>query len=174
VRGARLITAHTGRRLAAALGAGLVLLATTATPAFAHSTALPGQLTVDCVVAGEQGTYRAVFGYDNSSQYEVTVPVGTYNSLSPSYLNLNGIQTTTFQPGAHRATFTTPALSRSESVRWTVGPLSVTASWNSRSCGPQVSLPADGNGTGPVFVIGASVALALIVLRSRRRKEQVA
>jgi hypothetical protein len=42
--------------------AGLGVLALAAAPAAASSTGGP---TVDCIVPGDGGTYRAVFGYDN-------------------------------------------------------------------------------------------------------------
>ncbi|SDY68666.1 hypothetical protein SAMN05444365_103122 [Micromonospora pattaloongensis] len=154
------------RAAAAMLGAITAVLVLGATPAAATWDNLPGRITMDCVVAGEKNTYRAVFGYDNNTRYSGTIPVGRYNFITPK--QFDGIQTTNFAPGAHRASFATPPIARGQRVTWTVGWLSVTADANSRKCGPEVQLPAEGNGLAPVLVLAGSVIAALIGIRARR------
>jgi len=165
---------------AVALATGLSVAPASATVSLAapavRSSAAPSldarhfnaQLTVECVIPAADGTYRAVFGYDNFSGYDVTVPVGQSNKLIPA--NLNGSQTTVFAVGAHRASFSTPPMPTGVDITWTVGLYTAKASSASNACGPSVNLPAEGNGTAPIFVLVASViALGVIALRLRRR-----
>ncbi|GGK24651.1 hypothetical protein GCM10010124_16480 [Pilimelia terevasa] len=154
---------------AAAALAVLAALVLPATPASAHF----GQVVpaVDCVTVPVNGTYRAVFNYTSYSSSAVTVAVGTNNIVSPG--GLNGSQPTRFSPGPRRAAFTTAAVPVNTVVVWKVHGNTATARSSSRSCGPQVSLPADGNGTGPVLALGASAVIAgaaLLVRALRRRR----
>jgi len=163
------------RATVAILGAVALTAVTAAAPAAASpSTVVPAamtfnaSLTVDCVVLEDDHTYRAVFGYDNYTGYDVTIPVGKDNNLNPA--NLNGAQTVHFGVGPHRAAFSTPAMPVGVDITWTVGWFSAKASSDSPACGQSVSLPAEGNGTAPIFVLAASViALGVIALRLRRR-----
>jgi hypothetical protein len=114
---------------------------------------------MDCIVSGGNGTYRAVFGYDNYTEYTAIVAIGPYNTMNPA--SLNGIQPTRFTPGEHRAAFATPSVPDAQPVSWSILGLTVTATSKSATCGPTVSLPADGNGVGPVLVLVASVGLSM-------------
>ncbi|MEV1286907.1 hypothetical protein [Micromonospora sp. NPDC049679] len=154
------------RAAAAILGATVAAVVLAAPPAAATWDSLPGKLTMDCVVLGADNTYRAVFGYDNNTRYSGDIPVGRYNKMTPS--QFNGVQTTRFSPGAHRASFATPPIARSQPVTWQVGWFAVTATAKSPVCGPNVQLPAEGNGLAPVIVLAASVIAALVGMRVRR------
>jgi hypothetical protein len=166
------------RAAAAVVGAVLCLLGTAGLSG-AAAAAVPQQpvtVTVVCIVPGSNGTYRAVFGYDSPTT-KYNIPVGQSNKLIPS--SLNGSQPTKFEIGAHRAAFTTPAISNSQTVTWSVytsyefPTSSATASSASRTCGPEVSLPAEGNGTGPVVIVAVSLVVAFLVLALRRRTATV-
>lgn len=157
------------RATAALLAVGTTAVVVAAPPAAAHY-GLSGKITADCIVRGSGNTYKALFGYDNTGPRSVTIPVGPANAMQPS--SLNGVQTTTFAPGAHRGAFATGWRPTAEKVTWTVGSMTATASTATRTCGPSVSLPADGNGTGPVFALGGSVLIAFGVLAVRRRRQR--
>jgi hypothetical protein len=111
--------------------------------------------------------WTALLGYSNSSNAPVTWAVGPNNVLRPSARN--GEQPTVFQPGTHRGEFTV-AFKTGNSVSWTVGGLSVSATMNSKRCPAPTELPAEGNGTGPAIVlVGAGVVGAIALHRARRR-----
>jgi hypothetical protein len=154
----------------AAIAAGTVMAGGIALPA-APAAAAPSGPTLDCIVRSG-GTYRAVFGYDNDTPDTLTVETGPDNTMSPD--SLDGIQTTTFAPGHHRAAFATPPIKVNTDVSWTVLGTTVTATFKSAHCGPEVTLPAEGNGIGPVVVLGGSVLLSLgsLYLRQRRQIRQ--
>jgi hypothetical protein len=160
------------RATAAVLGVVVLSMAAPATAAPSTvaraDVTFDGQLSVDCVLAAENNTYRAVFGYNNYAGHDVTIPVGKDNKLIPA--NLNGAQTIQFAVGPHRASFSTAPMPVGVDITWTVGGLSVKATADSPACGPEVSLPAEGNGTAPIFVLAASlIALGVIAIRLRGR-----
>lgn len=165
-------TARLARAAAGIAGALLCVLATTASPAQAHNNTKPVTVTLDCVIAGTDGTYRAVFGYDSPTT-KYTIPAGTSNFLYPKALN--GIQPTKFEIGAHRGAFTTSAIPNDQQVYWIVYTSSAhptsyaIASATSKACAPPVSLPADGNGAGPAIVVAVSVVVVFLMLALRRR-----
>ncbi|GGK03163.1 hypothetical protein GCM10010123_36370 [Pilimelia anulata] len=152
--------------VAAAAAAGAVALP--AAPASAHY----GQVVpaVECVTTPVDGRYRAIFSYTNYAASTTTVALGSGNAVTPS--TLNGTQPTRFSPGQRRAAFTTTAVPVGTEIRWTVNGNAATARASSRSCGPQVSLPADGNGTGPLIALGISglVTIAVLVVHKLRRR----
>jgi len=150
-----------------AAAAALVSLAAPAAPAAAT---YPVTLGVDCVTTASNGTYRAVFSYNSYATTTVHYAVGASNNVSPA--SLNGSQPTNFSHGLHRAAFTTAPVPVNTPVRWTVALYTATASVHSPTCGGTVSLPADGNGTGPVIALGLSLLIAgaaFTVHKLRRR-----
>ena len=126
-------------------------------------------MTVDCVVKGDGGAYRAVFGYDNNMSKAVTVPVGVSNYVTPD--SLNGDQPTKFEPGAHRGAFTTQE-TKLPAITWRVGLYTVIATPYSTACTGPVDLPAEGNGAGPAIVILLSLGVVAVAagLLYRRHK----
>jgi LPXTG-motif cell wall-anchored protein len=162
-----------GVALLAAAIAGVVLF--NSGPATATWQTIAGQTTCDCVVKNtETNQYRAVFGYHSTSKSAGKISVGTNNKLEVSGgpSKLDGVQTTTFEPGSHKAAFATGWLSKDAEVTWSVGGQKASANWNKPTCGRDVSLPATGNGSGPLLALAASLLIAggAIVLRKRRFK----
>jgi hypothetical protein len=119
------------------------------------------------VVSRPDGSFRAIFGYSNAGP-ATTVPVGRYNWLFPD--ELNGLQPTAFATGSRTTAFATPFLPKDSIVAWTVQDRVTFAYWRIAECGPGVTLPAEGNGIGPVVVIVLSVMATFAVgwLRSWR------
>jgi LPXTG-motif cell wall-anchored protein len=158
-----------GAALVAVAITGAILL--TSGPATAHWQTLSGKATCDCVVKNAKtNEYRAVFGYDSDNKSAGKIALGDNNAVYPA--KLDGAQTTTFQPGSHRAAFATGWVSKDTQVSWNVGGQKVSADWNKPTCGRDVSLPATGNGSGPLIALAVSLLIAggAIVLRKRRFK----
>ena len=58
---------------------------------------------LNCVEDNGDGTYKAVFGYNNRNSYSVTINIGSNNAVLP--LPADRGQPTTFSPGRHRTVF---------------------------------------------------------------------
>ena len=117
-----------------------------------------------CVTQAENGTYTAVFGYHNRTSRVISVPRGDNNNVDPS-----GPVPEVFQPGLHHGAFSvTTTVDRR--VEWELYDYDLRAYSSSQpSCGPEVQMPADGNGSGAVIaLVGAGVIGAAMVHRSRR------
>ncbi len=142
-----------------ALGPAVVLL--DAAPAEAATQVRP---YLSCVRVGST-SYQAVFGYSTNSKSTLSIPIGANNYMTPS--SLNGVQVTQFNPGGNGAAFATPGIAIGQSVSWTVNGSRATATAQSGACGPSVSLPAGGNGTGAVLavVVGLAVVVAMLAVR---------
>ncbi|WP_436530932.1 hypothetical protein [Actinoplanes sp. HUAS TT8] len=134
---------------------------------------LAGTPTCDCVLQNSKsGTYRAVFGYTSTAGSAGTIAAGDNNQvlLSGSTRSTVADVTTRFEPGTHKATFATGWLSKDTSATWTVGGKTVTANWSKPTCGSDVSLPAGGNGTGPLIALIMAGVIAAFVFWRKRRK----
>jgi len=167
---------HQVRTAVAVSVTATVTVAAGATVGGVPAAAAPGPTvypTLTCVQPSTNGTYRAVFGYHGKAG-DTTIAVGPDNTMSPA--TLNGLQPTHFRPGNNKAVFATPAVPNSQTVSWTILGQTVTARSSNTACGPNVSLPAEGNGIGPVLVIVASVLLSLasLVYRQWRQRRRVA
>ena len=134
------------------------------TPATATWTDFEATATCDCVLKqGER--YKAVFGYANSTTKIGEFEAGQYNAVSGS----TGTEVVTrFEPGTHKAAFASGWVGRNEVVTWTIGSQRVVATWDKPTCGPSVSLPAGGNGSGPVIALAASLLIAAGVVLTRK------
>lgn len=175
----RLVPLLRRRRAAFAAGAvALVAAVTTALfmntgPAAATWQTLSGSPTCDCVVKDSgTGKYRAVFGYVNDSSATGKIAAGANNKieLTGGSTSIEGAVTTKFEPGTHKASFATGWVSKNTQVTWKVGGKSVAAHWNRPTCGNDVSLPAGGNGFGPIIALLAAglVFVLAAVVRKRR------
>jgi hypothetical protein len=168
-----------GVAVVAAIVAGVVL---NTGPAAATWQTVNGTTSCDCVVKNDKGQYKAVFGYDSTSTSAGKIAKGANNKLeltgvnAPSSSKIDGVQTTTFEPGSHRASFATGWVSKDHEVTWAVGGQRVSANWNKPTCGRDVSLPAGGNGSGPIIALALSglIAAGAVVLRRRRLKMRAA
>ncbi|WP_369131745.1 hypothetical protein [Modestobacter sp. I12A-02662] len=118
-----------------------------------------------CVTHAEDGRYTAVFGYNNRTSRVVTVSRGDDNNVDPS-----GPVPEVFQPGVHHGVFSV-STTVDRRVEWELYDSEVRAYGSSQpSCGPEVQMPADGNGTGAVVALAAAgVVGAIAVQRARRR-----
>jgi hypothetical protein len=160
-----------GRSRAAVVVAGAVV-ALGAAPGTASAA---GEITptFSCVIKHENTWgWTAVLGYDNSSRYTVVYPVGPGNVLTP--VERNGEQPTRFEAGSHPGVLTVE-FQTGNSVTWTVGGRSVTATMNDKTCPSATELPEEGNGTGPaIALVAAGVVGAVAVQRVRRRAQAAA
>lgn len=134
-----------------------ILAVTTAapgTPAPANepsgSLLTPIELTFLCNVRFQNGTCRAVFGYDNPSDALVTIPVGANNFIEPGPPNRG--QRETFKDGFHfgGATFLWNCNVHVQ-ARWTLrsgvqGDASVAIAPNASVECPPVPIPSGGSG----------------------------
>ncbi|GLW35647.1 hypothetical protein [Actinoplanes regularis] len=144
----------------------------TASPAAAAWQTLPGTPAANCVLKNSKNnTYRAVYGY--TATKAATIPAGDNNRL---YLiggrtqNTTATVTTDFEPGIHPATFATDWITSDTTVLWWVGGQVATATWNTSSCGNNITLPAAGNGAGPLVALLLAGVVAMFVLWRNRRK----
>ncbi|GAA1637493.1 hypothetical protein [Actinoplanes couchii] len=175
----RLVSMLRRRRIAFAAGAvALVAAVTTALfvntgPAAATWQTLSGSPTCDCVVKNSKtGEYRAVFGYVSNSTATGKIAAGANNrlELTGGSGSLDTAVTTRFEPGTHKASFATGWVSKNAQVTWSVGGKTVAAHWNRPTCGNDVSLPAGGNGLGPIIaLLAAGVVFVLAAVIRRRR-----
>jgi len=165
-----------GRRwVAARLAAVAALVAVTllAAPgtASAYGTVTP---LLDCVVQNNNGTYTAVLGYSNSTGRTQSIPVGSYNMLTPSWVDQ--VQPTTFTPGTHHGVFTVTLTWIDLLFRpsWRLGGDAVDYSdVTSAACPSSTQMPSEGNGAGPAIgLVAAGVAGAFLVRRHVRRARQ--
>jgi len=149
----------------------LALVATGVVPAHAAVAPVPVPI-VDCVIVGEDGSFRGVFGYSYEGSTSTTVGRGAMNYLIPS--SIDGSQPTKFQPGTHDGAFVTPSLSKTQKATWSLDGASVTATWQKAStCGGDVTLPTEGNGIGPVLVLAASVVFSMLMDTARRWRRRL-
>ncbi|GGN75173.1 hypothetical protein GCM10010112_46130 [Actinoplanes lobatus] len=184
------------RRPWAALAAGAVALVAAVTaaallfnggPAAATWKSLSGTPTCDCVIKDSgSGKYRAVFGYVSKASVDGTIAGGNNNrlELTGGATSIDAKVTTVFQPGTHQASFATGWVTKETSVTWKVGGKEVTANWKRPTCGKDVSLPAGGNGLGPIVVFvaagvvagamtAAGVVVGTVTVWHRRRRARV-
>jgi len=83
----------------------------------------PIGISVACVQVNDDGTYDAVFGYDNPNAHDVTLPVGALNtvSLSPGPAgSSNRGQPTTFGTSGMNAAFTIRDIPAGQAATWRV------------------------------------------------------
>jgi hypothetical protein len=144
-----------------------------ATPPAAAAQAMipiPPVPIAHCIVKERDGSFRAVFGYYNPNSSPTTIQVGLFNYVWPG--DLAGSIPTTFEPGLHKGVFATPYRHRNEQITWMIAGRAATAWPGTVACGPEVVLPTEGNGMGPIIVLGLSMVLSFlpIALRNRRRK----
>ena len=156
------------------------LLATTAVTAVVALTpgvagAAPGRSgppdvvpLVDCVTGHADGSWTAVFGYDNRTGAPVEIPGGPANQVTPP--RYDGTQPTTFQPGVRHGVFSVTVTSGGGPM-WHLGRTNLAAREGGTACPPSTQMPADGNGTGIVVALVLAGAVGAVVLRRRSSRE---
>jgi hypothetical protein len=160
----------------AALVAILALVGLVAAPGTAAAAAGDGTITpvLNCLRQNSDWTYTAVLGYTNSARNTEKIPLGTWNSISPT--RYNGGQPTSFSSGTKHGAFSV-TLTRSEYMGgpyWYLDGKFVFFGWawsnGVTACPPSTELPEEGNGTGPAIALAAAgVVGAFAVHRARRR-----
>ncbi|SET98682.1 hypothetical protein [Geodermatophilus poikilotrophus] len=153
--------------LRAALVAVVAVVALVAVPgaASARGTVVP---LLDCVVANDDGSWTAVFGYRNTSSSPVRIPTGPRNKVTPA--TVGSPQPTTFQPGTHRGAFTV-TVARGAGPMWHLDGTNLAARrGTATACPSSTQMPADGNGTGAaIALVAAGLVGTVAVQRARRR-----
>jgi hypothetical protein len=173
LRRRRALLAASGAALVAAIATVLVL---NSGPAAATWQTFSGTPTCDCIVQDTKtNQYRAVFGYVSTASKSGKIDAGDNNKVVVSgSKGVDASVTTRFEPGTHKAAFATGWISKDVQATWKVGGKNVTAHWNKPTCGRDVSLPAGGNGSGPILalVIAGLVGGGIYLWRKRRTAAQ--
>jgi len=154
----------------AALVAVIALVGLLALPATASArgTVVP---LLDCVVTDRDGSWIAVFGYQNTSSSTVTIPVGARNKVTPATYGAS--QPTSFRPGTHRGAFTV-TVPRGGGPMWHLDGTNLAARVGSaRPCPPSTELPEEGNGTGPAIALATAGLIGGVMVHRANRRARV-
>ena len=122
---------------------------------------------VDCVVTHADGSWTAVFGYDNRTGAAVDIPVGPANKVTPAGYGVP--QPTSFAPGVRHGVFAV-TVPRGGGPMWHLGSTNLAARKADTACPPATQMPADGNGTGLAIGVAVAGGVAAVVLRRSRRR----
>jgi hypothetical protein len=125
---------------------------------------------LDCVLTGTDGTWTAVFGYDNRTGATVSIPVGPANQVTPAPYGTP--QPTSFAPGVRHGVFAV-TVSGGGGPTWHLGSTNLAARKGDAACPPSTQMPADGNGTGVVIGVALAGAVGAAVLHRGRRRAPV-
>jgi len=126
---------------------------------------------LECVFVNDDGSYIAVWGYENKTAAPVVVPIGVSNKFDPKPEDQG--QPTTFEVGRKSNVVTTESDGRA--TVWKLPGGSATANKNSKAC-EQPHVP-QGNDSPQAFVLIAAIAGGIAIvggasgfaLRRRRR-----
>jgi hypothetical protein len=122
---------------------------------------------VDCVSVSSDGTWTAVFGYDNRTGSAVTIPVGPANQVTPTVYGTP--QPRTFAPGLHHGAFAA-VVTHGGGPMWHLGSENLAARKTDTACPAPTQMPAEGSGTGAVVLLGlAGLTGAVLLSRARRQ-----
>ncbi|MGY1770157.1 hypothetical protein [Blastococcus sp. SYSU D00813] len=163
---------HRARRLAATAAVGAALALAPGAAAAAPNRSGPPDVVplVDCVTEHADGSWTAVFGYDNRTGSVVEIPVGPANQVTPP--SSGQPQPTTFRAGVVHGAFRV-TVERGGGPMWHLGRDDLAARKADTACPPTVQLPADGNGTGVLFgAAAATIAGAVLLHRHRERGDR--
>ena len=153
----------TSSRAAATLGLTALTLALAAGPAAAANPVAP---TLTCEFANADGTYTAVFGYNNTAATALTFAIGGQNTFAPNPADRG--QPTVFQPGTFASVFTVD-WNGSGTLAWNLDGNNVHVTSSSPRCTSASQLseqPGNAAGTTAGFLMIAGTAGVLV----RRRR----
>ncbi|SFT98942.1 hypothetical protein SAMN05660657_04475 [Geodermatophilus amargosae] len=122
---------------------------------------------VDCIVSHADGTWTAVFGYDNRTGASIDVPVGPANQVTPT--SSGQPQPTTFATGIRHGVFSV-TVSRGGGPMWHLGDTNLAARKTDTACRSPTQMPVEGNGAGAALVIAAAAGVGVVLVRSRSRR----
>ena len=163
-----LLTVAVALPAAAAAPAAPARAPRTGAPVTAVTLPLPVPV-LNCTTALDHDRFQAVFGYVNNGP-EIVVPAGLFNAVYPA----DGSQPTVFRHGTHQAALVTGPTPKNRKASWQLLGVWSVAGWKQSPCGPDVTLPTEGNGIGPVLVLVLSVlaSTGIGALRGRRRRRR--
>jgi hypothetical protein len=121
---------------------------------------------VDCVTTHADGSWTAVFGYDNRTGAAVDIPVGPANKVTPT--GYGAPQPTSFAPGVRHGVFAV-TVPRGGGPMWHLGSTNLAARKADTACPPATQMPAEGNGTGVAIGVAVAGGVAAVLLRRSRR-----
>jgi hypothetical protein len=160
----RRVRAHLAHVALAAVIAVAGLVAAPA-PASALSSVKP---LLDCVVQNGDGSWTAIFGYDNPNESAVTIPVGPKNEFGPK--EYGQPQPTSFEPGLHRGVLSI-TVTGGRDPEWDLDGTKVEARADSTPvCPSSTELPEEGNGTGPAIALAAAGVVGAVLARRANRR----
>jgi hypothetical protein len=158
---------RTGRLIAAAAVAAAVALTPGVAGAAPNRSGPPDVVpVVDCVVRHDDGSWTAVFGYDNRTGATVEIPVGPANQVTPA--GHGSPQPTTFAAGVRHGVFSV-TVTRGGGPVWHLGRTNLAARKADTACPPPTQMPAEGNGTGVVIGVAVAGGVGAVLLRRSRR-----
>ena len=122
---------------------------------------------VDCILTHADGSWTAIFGYDNRTGASIDVPVGPANQVTPR--SPVQPQPTTFAPGIRHGAFSV-TVPRGGGPMWHLGDTNLAARKTDAACPDSTQMPAEGYGAGTAVVVAAAAGVgAVLVGRWRRR-----
>lgn len=152
-----------GIPLTVALAAAWVVFFPTVANAAPNRSAPPDVVPlVDCIRIDGDGTWTAIFGYDNRTGADVGIPVGPANRVTPK--SFDGKQPTHFEPGIHHGAVVV-TVPKGGGPMWHLGSVNLAARTSDTVCDASTQLPADGNGTGLVVALGAAGVVGAVLVR---------
>ncbi len=122
---------------------------------------------VDCVLTHADGSWTAVFGYDNRTGAPVDIPVGPANQVTPR--SAVQPQPTTFAAGIRHGVFTV-TVPRGGGPMWHLGDTNLAARRTGATCPDPTQMPAEGNGAGTAVVVAAAAGAGAVLVRRWRRR----
>ncbi|MGY1644445.1 hypothetical protein ACI782_25365 [Geodermatophilus sp. SYSU D00703] len=125
---------------------------------------------IDCVSQNADGSWTAVFGYDNRTGSNVTIPIGPANQVTPT--PTGRLQPTGFRPGVRHGVFAVTATGETGPM-WHLGTSNLQARRTGTACPADTQMPAEGNGTGGVLALGAAGVVGAVLLRRVGRRRGV-
>ena len=149
--------------------AALVVVAVVALIAVPGAASARGTVVplLDCVVANDDGSWTAVFGYQNMASSPVRIPRGPRNKVTPA--TVGSPQPTTFQPGTHRGAFTV-TVPRGAGPMWHLDGTNLAARLGTATaCPSSTQMPADGNGTGAAIALVAAGLVGTVAVQRAGR-----
>ena len=122
---------------------------------------------LDCVLRNADGTWTAVFGFDNRTGATADIPLGPANQVTPS--RYDGDQPTRFAAGVHHGVLALTGTGGGGPM-WHLGSTNLAAREGDATCSSVRELPANGNGLGTSMGLGGAGIVALVLgYRWRRR-----
>ena len=135
------------------------------TPTAAEAATMPVSGFVDCVIPESSGGFTAVMGYSNSWGFDLWLPHGWLNNITPS--RYQGEQPTVFKPGEHHGVFSLHVTA--PYAQWNLFGTRVRIDPLATACPQPTEMPGEGNGTGIVIaIVVAGLAGAVLVHRMRK------